>query len=212
MPTCRNPLPSSLFPPWLQYFGGSVAYLQFTGGNQQEGLAGLEGAQAASGVNDHIPNQVTRLLLHTLVAVERHKLKPRLCVAATSLPVECATRQTSPSNSPHPTPHMPAPQNDFDTPYVGSLYVTPEGDLELSYPLYLFVDLEASFGVSATRSRLCRRSALTCSDRYDMPCGFARGLHQPINADLRTNCMGLDHTAGAGDRCRHHFWRWHDQC
>lgn len=52
-----------------------MAYLQFTGGNQQEGLAGLEGAQAASGVNDHIPNQVMRLRLHTLVAAEMRKLK-----------------------------------------------------------------------------------------------------------------------------------------
>lgn len=58
---------------------------------------------------------------------------------------------------------MPALQNDFDKPYVGSMYVTPAGDLELSYPLYLFVDLEASFSVSAIRSR-CRRSALACSN------------------------------------------------
>lgn len=55
-PTACAPAPAPCL--CLQYFGGSVAYLQFTGGNQVEGLAGLEGAQAASGTNDHIPNRV----------------------------------------------------------------------------------------------------------------------------------------------------------
>lgn len=47
------------------YFGGSVAYLQFTGGNQRPGSAGLEGAMAASGTNDHreLPRPVARRLL-----------------------------------------------------------------------------------------------------------------------------------------------------
>lgn len=43
---------------------------------------------------------------------------------------------------------QPAAQNDFDTPYTGSYFLTAEGDLEVSQPLYLFVDLEAAFQVS----------------------------------------------------------------
>lgn len=39
------------------YFGGSVSYLQFAGGNEVEGNAGLEGAMAAGGVFDHLPYQ-----------------------------------------------------------------------------------------------------------------------------------------------------------
>ena len=37
-------------------FGGDTAWLQFTGGNER-GIVGRAGAMAASGTNDHMPNQ-----------------------------------------------------------------------------------------------------------------------------------------------------------
>lgn len=67
-PTHRTPTPppapTSLaaqpcYPPGKglapNYFGGSAAYLMFAGGHEREGNAGLAGAMAASGVNDHLP-------------------------------------------------------------------------------------------------------------------------------------------------------------
>ena len=52
---CYPPGKGGLAP---SYFGGSIAYLQFSGGNQVQGRVGLGGAMSASGVNDHLPNQV----------------------------------------------------------------------------------------------------------------------------------------------------------
>ncbi|KAL4426099.1 hypothetical protein ABPG77_002685 [Micractinium sp. CCAP 211/92] len=80
-----------------RYFGGDVAYLRFAGGNQRPGLRGLAGAMAASGVNDHAPNQ-----------------------------------------------------NDGDPPYTGSMggqNGTVRG--ELVQPVFLFVDLQSQFKVTA---------------------------------------------------------------
>ena len=43
-------------------------------------------------------------------------------------------------------PH-PQTQNDFDNPYVGSLEIGADGAIEVSQPVYLFVDAEAEFDV-----------------------------------------------------------------
>ena len=145
----HTPLPRGTNAQILQYFGGSVAYLKFSGGNQVEGAAGLQGAMAAGGTNDHIPNQVrgARWLFCALCCKWRNTLPPPLLVPQ--------PRQASPASSYPgrrlltrcPAPPPPPPQNDFDTPYTGSWRLMLEGDLDYVEPVYLFVDLEAEFHV-----------------------------------------------------------------
>lgn len=117
-----------------------MAYLQYAGGNQVYGLAGLAGAQEASGVNDHPPNRVRdcSCLLCTLWKLA--------CSSAANPGVAKAVLTVTTAH-----PHLAA-QNDFDTPYTGSYFLTADGDLEVSQPVYLFVDLEAAFQVSWERS------------------------------------------------------------